>query len=123
YEDLRERRPAAPHLDRKTAPPTREIAAVLEVLVGDVRLLEGLAHALHMRVLCHSDDDDGVVSDCLLDFADRLRVERVHLRQGRSLYARRLEDGAIRHVPLRSACELSRSSEVRHHWARNLTEG
>src|SRR3954467_1818817 len=57
-EHHRQRRPAGPHLEREPPAPAAEVAAVLEILVREPRLVEELARLLRKRVLLHADHND-----------------------------------------------------------------
>src|SRR5688572_22681253 len=63
HEHHRQRRPAGPHLEREAAAPLAEVAAVLEVLVREPRVVEELARLLRKRVLLHADHHDVVRRD------------------------------------------------------------
>jgi hypothetical protein len=63
-EDHRKSRPAGPHLERVAASPCAEVAAELEVVMGDAGGVEELSRPTDVRIAGHADDEDRVRRRC-----------------------------------------------------------
>src|SRR5579862_476862 len=94
HEHHGKRLPSGPHLEGGAAPPVPKVAAVAQVLVRDLRLVEDLSRAARKWIEAHAHDDQRIRPDRVLHLLHDLRAVGGDLLPDRRVDSSFVENGA-----------------------------